>query len=107
MWGVLVGALHLCVNGLRVFRVAVLSVFCYGYLWRFYSKAVSIGLGVSCNLIAILCPVVARWSVSSCLFIIIHIDIVGNRLIAFLLYIGHSEQKKIRSKEKAFHRVKV
>ena len=78
-----------------MFRVAVL----------FY--AVSIGLGVSCGMIAVLCPVVARRGVSSCLFIIIHTDIVGNRLIAFLLYIGHSEQKKIRSKEKALHRVKV
>lgn len=73
---------------------AVVSVFHHGYLWRFCSKAVSIGLGVSCNLIAILCPVVARWSVSSCLFIIIHIDIVGNRLIAFLLYIGYLDQNK-------------
>ena len=76
MWGVLVGALlfaFLPIYGLRVFRGAVVSVFHHGHLWRFYFKAVSRDLGVECFVISVLRPVVAIWSVSSHLFIIIQI----------------------------------
>lgn len=105
MWGVLVDTLHICASA----YICLACVPCGGSVrvpsWVFVAVllyTVSIGLGVSCSMIDVLCPVVARWSVSSCLFIIIHIDIVGNGLIAFLLYIGYSDQKK-----KALHRVRV
>lgn len=82
------GTLHLCVMASKWLACVPCGGSVRILLWVFVAVlfyAVSIGLGVSCGMIAVLCPVVAWWSVSSCLFIIIHIDIVGNRLIAFLL----------------------